>query len=524
VPAQSVQEVIKHSDHLFERQASMVALWQLLADNFYPERADFTVVRNVGQELADQLIDSYPIIVRRDMGNSLSAMLRDGEWFSMTTDIDPDYEARAWLEWSTKRMMKFMGDRASNFTRATKEGDHDYVTFGQCVISVELNKLRNGVLYRCWHLRDCAWFEDETGQVCSVHRKWRPTYYQLLQQFGAAKLHPDCAQMGVTKPHEDVQCRVIVMPVGMYGDERYMTRFKYVRLIVDVARMHLIEVVPLRAMDHLVPRFQTVAGSQYAYSPATVAGLPDARLLQAMTHTLLEAGERYVRPPLIATQTVVRSDVDLNPNGITWVDKAYDERFGAALRPLETQRGAFPIGLEMRADIKEALSSAFYLNKINLPPVDSKVMTAYEVQERMKQFRRENLPLFAPIEADYNGQLCEITFELLFQNGMLGSYLDVPKSLQGRNVIFKFKSPLSAADEERKANRFAQMREILASAVDLDDSLVENVNLDIAMRDAIEGIGAPSQWLASVEQVAMRKQARQETAVAMAAAEAGVAE
>ncbi len=502
---QTIVEVIKHSDHLFERQASMVSLWQVLADNFYPERADFTVVRNIGQEMADDLIDSYPILARRDMANSLDAMLRDGEWYKMGITGEADTDGKQWLEWATKRLRVLMDDRVSGFKRATKEGDHDYVTFGQCVLSVELNKLRNGLLYRCWHLRDVAWYEDETGQVCSVHRKWRPTYYQLVQQFGRAKVHANVVQKMTDHPHADANCRHIVMPSAMYGESKWL-RFKYVSLIIDVENQHIIEAVGRNNLGYIVPRFQTVAGSQYAYSPATVCALPDARLIQAMTHTLLEAGERYVRPPLVATATVVRGDVDLSPDGITWVDKDYDERLGGSLRPLDTQRGGYPIGLELREEVKNTIASCFYLNKITLPAT-SHEMTAYEVQERMKQFRRENLPLFSPIEADYNGQLCEESFDLAFGAGLLGSPYDVPESLQGNKIAFKFKSPLTSAEEEMKAQHFRDTAQILATAIEFDPAVDENIDLDMAMREAIEGIGAPARWLVPLERVAQAKAA-----------------
>ena len=72
---QSTEELIQLADKLFEKQWPVMSLWQTLAEHFYPERADFTITRNVGQELADSLVDSYPVLVRRDLGNSFSAML-----------------------------------------------------------------------------------------------------------------------------------------------------------------------------------------------------------------------------------------------------------------------------------------------------------------------------------------------------------------------------------------------------------------------------------------------------------------
>lgn len=501
------ESLCDHSKHLFEKQSCMLSLWQNLADNFYPERADFTVVRNTGQELADLLIDSYPILARRDMGNSLSAMLRDGKWFTITAEHDPDEEGHRWLEWASERLKKVMYFREAGFVRATKQGDHDYVTFGQCVIQVEQNRHRDGLLYRCWHLRDCAWTENDGGEICTMYRKWRPTAYQL-HQFMGDKCHANVKKKLQKHPFEEINCQHIVMPAEQYyGDYSGGERGGYVDIHLDTDNMHVMEETPVPHLNYVVPRFQTIAGSQYAYSPATVVALPDARLIQAMTHTLLEAGERYARPPIIATSRVIRSDVDLSSDGITWVDDEYDERMGAALRPMQQDRGGFPIGLELREDIKETLASAFYLNKLSLPDVGHE-MTAYEVAERMKQYRRENLPLFAPMESEYNGQICEMSFELAMQGGLLGSPMDIPESLQGNEVVFRFKSPLTRAEEEEKATRFQQVRAMLAETVQLDPTAGANVDLDTALRQSVRGIGAPSSWLHTLEDVQEQRQAQ----------------
>ena len=85
-------DVIELSNKLMEKRESLLSLWQVLAEHFYPERADFTNTRNVGAELSDQLVDSYPILVRRDLANSFGAMLRDGDtWFKMGVEGNSDH-------------------------------------------------------------------------------------------------------------------------------------------------------------------------------------------------------------------------------------------------------------------------------------------------------------------------------------------------------------------------------------------------------------------------------------------------
>lgn len=504
------------SAEIFKKHEPMMSLYQTLADHFYPERADFTETRNIGTELADMLVESYPILVRRDLGDSLSAMLRDGDWFNIGISGEPDEDGKLWLQWATGRLKRLMGKRSANFTRATKEGDHDFVTFGSTVISVEVNKKASGLLYRAWHLRDCSWFDDETGQVAGVVRKWKPSLTEMVSYFGDA-VHKNITEQVKDTPFKEGDVRHLVIPSSMYGDKTITEQFPYVSCFIDIVNDHIIEMKGVNNKQYVVPRFKTIPGHPFAYSPATVIGLPDARSVQQMQHTLLEAAERYTRPPIIATAKVIRGDVDLSADGITWVDDEYDERLGAALRPIAQDRGGFPIGLEMKSNIIETLRSAFYANKISLPDTD-RDMTAYEFSERMKQYRRENLPLFEPIETEYNGQLCELSFEVAQAAGFLGSPQDIPESLQDRNVVFTFISPLTVTEEEKTATQFDQVVAMTTRAKELDPNVVMNVNLDASLRDAMTGTGAPEHWKRAEEEV---EQGRKAAAAAQMAQLAG---
>lgn len=521
------EEVGSMVAEMYQKQGNLLSYWQILADNFYPERSDFRYARNIGAELSDQVVDSHPILTRRDLANSFHAMLRDGDWFNIRTapGSPVDRDGRAWLQFATERQRAIFEAKGSGFTRAVKEGDHDFATFGNAVISVEPNRARNGIVFRDWHLKDCAWTEDETGQVSTVARKWAATRFDLWRLFEnqpGTKLSAAITEPAARKkPYATEDIRHIVLPTDIYGDEEMMDNgFQYVSLFLDMKRREYIQKTPLYHQSYVVPRFQTISGSPYAYSPATVAGLPDARTLQSMTFTLLEAAERYARPTIVATTGVVTGNVDLTPGGVTWVDNEYDERKGASLRNMSQDRGGFPIGASERGRVYEVLDRAFYLNKINLPMLDRE-MTAYEVQERMKQYRRENLPLFAPLESDYNGQLCDATFNLGMQMGLFGSTQDVPRSLQGQDVRFQYESPLTESQNEEKANRFSQTSSLLREAAEMDAGVIDNVDFDIAVRDAITGMNAPETWLVPPEKVAERRQMDAAAAQAQDMAAAG---
>ena len=516
-------------ERLFSKRSSLISLWQEVAENFYPERADFTFQRTLGTDFAENLTTSYPILVRRDLGNFFSFMLRpsDKQWFHLMVkdeekddeEID-DSEAVAWLQWATRIQRKAMYDRSSQFIRATKEGDHDFAAFGQCVISVELNKQRTGLLYRNWHLRDVAWCEDEEGQVSSVFRKWKPTVRDLVQLFGGQKVHDETRRRAEKEPFCEAECRHIVVKADMV-DGNFNT--PYVSIYYDVEHNHVLEMVGVFSLIYVIPRWQTVSGSQYGYSPATVAGLPDARLLQAMTYTLLEAGEKMTNPPMLAVQEAIRSDISVYAGGITWVDAAYDERLGEVLRPLTQDKSGMPLGIDMARDIRFMLSEAFYLRKLSLPQ-RAPEMTAYEVGQRIQQYIRDALPLFEPMELEYNGAICEETFGLLFRAGALGSPFDLPEKLRGANVQFRFESPLHEAIEREKGNRFVEAQQFVATSVQLDPSTALIVDSKTALRDVLESIGIPQDWMnteAEVQAIMEQQQKQQEAAMLLAGMQQG---
>lgn len=520
------KQLLQNGDNLFSKRQTLMSLWQEIADNFYVERSDFTNSRTIGEDFAGHLNSSYPLIVRRELGNSFSAMLRrqDQEWFHISIDRDDrlDNAGKQWLERATRIQRRAMYNRASMFVRATKEGDHDFASFGQCVITKDINYAKTSLLYRCWHLRDVAWCESPDGTIGEVHHKLKPSVMWLAKEFGKDKLHPHCSKHLEEEPYTEVNCRRIMMT----GEDYDGRKSPFVSLYIDVDNQHVIDERNVFSQTYIIPRWQTVSGSQYAYSPAVVAGLPDARLLQAMTLTLLEAGEMAVRPPLIATKEAIYGGIKYFSGGITQVDAAYDERLGEALRPISADTRALPFGADLASQKMEMLSQAFFLNKLSaLPP---KEMTAYEASEWVKEYIRNALPLFEPMEQEYNGAICEATFEDLMRLGTFGPVRDIPRSIMGSEVRFTFESPLHDAIERQKGQKFIQAKGLVVEASELDPASLATLDVRKALRDALSGIRVDADWMRSEEAVEAhaqelqeKQQLQQQAAMVQQAAETG---
>ncbi len=517
--AKSIKE---KGDALFSKKLPYDTRNQSLADNFYVERADFTVTRDIGDEYADHLMTGYPALTRRDLGNSIGSMLRPkGQpWFHTGTDREEneDHEAKVWLEWATRTQRRAMYDRKAMFNRATKEADHDYAAFGGNVISCELNRRDNTLLYRCWHLRDMAWVEDSYGQLDEFHRNWKVSIGEMCMMFGD-KVHQTIKDRKAKGSNEPCLVRHVVIRSENYSGDPKFKRYPWVSIYIDCENKHVIDERGSWTQIYNVARWATVSGSQYPYSPAAVIALPDARLLQAMTLTMLDAGERAANPPLIGVTEAIRGDVNVFPGGFTAIDAEYDERLGEVLRPLTQDKSGIGFGFELTDRTAGMIREAFYLNTLSLPPAGGPDMTAYEVGQRVQEYIRQALPLFEPIEDDYNASLCDLTFETLMRGGAFGPAESIPESIRGSEIQFSFESPLSQMIDRQKGQKFLEAKTIIADAMGVDETAGQIMDFDTTLRDVLGGIGAPAKWLRSPEDMQAKADADEEAMEAAAALE-----
>lgn len=496
-----VRDLVAQGNKLFDRRKPILSLWQTIAENFYPMRADFTTTRSIGDEFASHLMTGRPVMAHRDLSNSLSSMLRPrGQpWFHARTGderINDDTAARQWLDGKSDVMRRVMYDQRSGFVRATKQGDADFAAFGQCVISVDPNEYLDGLLYRGWHLRDCAWCEGADLKINVFHRDWQIEAREYVKLFPRTA-SPTVVELAKKEPYREVKCRHIILPSDQYdlptkGGQR---RLPFVSIYVDIEHDTLLEEVPARTLNYVIPRWVTVAGSQYAYSPATTVALPDARLLQQITLTLLEAGQKAVDPPQKATKEAIVGGVNSYAGGITWVDAEYDERYGKAIEPLMEKSGDLNWGTDREERIEAMISEAFYLNRITLPDAEQGGRTATEMRLRVEEYVRAALPLFEPMEVEYNGAICELTWDHSMAMGAFGSFEDMPPVLQGREINWQFESPLQAANERAKTQSFMEASQLLATAAQMDPMARHRLNVGKAFSDALLGSGAPVDWV-----------------------------
>lgn len=493
------QLVMSQSSEAFGKKEPLMNFWQAIAENHFPERADFTRTLQNGEDMTSQVYSSEPILFRREFGNFLGAALRPKgrDWFNITLR-DVNLRKRKIPRVETKlndvrdRIRGLMYTRKSGYTRAMNVADHDYATFGNNVGSVEPRPTLDGLRFRTWHLRDCAWKENFNGEVDTVFRKFKTSARELLNEGKRRKWAVDqkVSDAALKNPNTLFDCQHVMMPMANYDPSR-KTKMEWVSLYFDTTNNCLLGRQEVPTFRYFVDRWFTIDGSPYALSPCVVCSLPDSRTLQTMTWSIMEAGEKAVEPPMIATHGAILGGIDVRAAGITWADKNYDERTGEVLRAI--QLGEQPqFGEALREGIRQNLNAAWFLNKLNMPQTYDK--TAYEAQRLHDEFLRAVQPIMEPAEAERNGNHLEITMDVARHLGLLGKPEEFPPELRGQDVEYVYDNPLEDARKQAATFAYKATAEINAIAAQTKPEVMANMDHNKAYRDAIAGV-APPEWL-----------------------------
>jgi hypothetical protein len=75
----------------------------------------------------------------------------------------------------------------------------------------------------------------------------------------------------------------------------------------------------------------------------------------------------------------------------------------------------------------------------------------------------------------------------------------MPQALKGQEIEFQFESPIQAASKRANAQVFQQSAQLLAIAAQIDPNAVHDFDVRTAFRQALDGTGAPAEWIVPKE-------------------------
>lgn len=512
-------ELIKRSDKRFSARQSLDTFRQEIAYNFAPTLACFTTELNMGDDFAAHLADSTPLMLARDFVGQIGAMLRPPgkQYFwhrTLQDDLDNSIGVRAYLDWRSRQMMRIMTDRKTGHRRACKSADEQFGLFGDAVISVDYDRFYEGIRVESHHVKDTVWTMGPDNTPIDIARRESITAANMKRRFGEKNLHAKVLEVCDRDPDRLFEIRHFVLPAEEYDRmaHRGMRRQKgqWASIWADVENKVILRQSTQQTKRYVLPGWVRPAGWSYSISPATTIALPDARMINQQALAIYEAAELSIAPPLIAYKNAIRGDVSLRSNDITWVDRNYDAKTGQPVEPLELGKN-FGLGVDSLLRTENQLAKAFYLDVLRLPDTRNSKSTI-EVQFLIDEYVRAALPLFEPIQAEYNDALL---YEIDQMIELVGGYeYERPEELQGVDLSFAWDNPLSEMIERQQAQKIGEVSTLANTIAALEQAVqaspaVAQTDTKKMYRDGVIALGG-ARWLLDEDEANELIQAQQQ--------------
>lgn len=522
--AQSLKTGRQNWDSLFER----------CAEQFLPNRTGFNTQRSDGEDRQDHLNSSVPLLARRGLSAAVSTMLRPpGRMWAQGRvkfeELNADPDVRMWLDRVTTILFAYLYDPRAKMEPQCAMADDDLVTFGNACIRVGFDPVGKHLKFRTRSMANTYFVPDASGNINGVVSFENPTLREIRDKFGDKALTSKMKQeMASASPNLEKRFELVHIVIPVADAAAFGMKFKqpFSSLWMSVSCNESLESKGFDFFPYICPRWDMATEEVYGRSPAMVA-LRDAQLLQAMTETLIDAGEKALNPPLWGYADMLNGQVDLSAGGFTPVENQFIGGNMAPITPL--QLGTMPREIfEFMQATEERIGQAFYRDILELPSARDKDLTATEINARLDQYMRQAAPVFSRIEHSYNAPLIKTVYAILDEMRMLPPkpeiVVEAEAFTQEEAIEFDYESPIKQARDKAEAMRiFEGLGTIISGASQMGEQammqVAENFNPDAYARGIGQRLDIPEWLFTPLDQMMEGRQARMQQMEQMQMAE-----
>mgnify|MGYP003639242313 FL=1 len=488
--------------------------WQEILDYVMPRKADVTFVRSRGEKRTEVLYDSTAITANNLLAASLQGTLTSASlpWFHLKlrdTETNQNRDVQLWLEDSAKRMYEIFNE--SNFNTEVHELYLDLVSIGTGAIFVEEGSKgfdKEGIHFNCLHIAEYFIQENINGKVDTLYRKYKLTARQAIQEFGEENVGEKILESVKEKPDKEFNFIHAVEPTEDY--ERAVgksnTKLPVHSCHVCTEDKMVVRTGGYNEFPYLVPRWSKATGEIFGRSPSYNA-LPDIKTLNKAVEIGLKAWAKAIDPPLLVQDDGVIGRVRMTPAGITVV------RHDGAVKPLEIGAN-WQITDMKEGQLRTAIRQAYYSDQLQLQ--DGPQMTATEVQVRYELMQRLLGPTLGRFQSEFLNPLIERTFGIMLRAGAL---LPEPEVIQGQKIDVEYVGPLARSQRMEESVAIDRLYELAMNVVQVDPSIMDNINHDEAIRLRGDLLGVPKIILRARDEVEELREQRQQAQMAQQQAE-----
>ena len=468
-----IQNIIKRVEKLKGLRSNWESQWQECATYCLPTKTNITTVKTTGTGVDTTNYDSTARNSTQVFAAAMHSYLTNpaSKWFSLRTKDKYLMNSKAVKTWfKSAEDTIYNTFNGSNFAQEVHEGYLDLACFGTFALYEEEDE-KDIVRFYCRPLREMLISEGADGRVDTAYRCFKYTARQAFQRWG--KNSGEAIQKAVDakdyeKEFDFIHC---VQPRHEFeAGKKDAKNMPYASLYVEVSQKHLCEEGGYKEFPFFIPRFSKLAGDVWGYSPAMVS-LPDIKMLNAMSKTLIRSAQKIVDPPVEMPHDGYLMPMNFNPGGINFRVQGTSE---TEIKPI-LSGGNIPIGLEMVQDLRANIQKAFFVDVFLMLNQDRGQKTATEVNEMASEKMLITGPVLGRLMSEFLNQAVVRTFNICYDRGQ---FEEIPEELQGKDWVVEYISPLAKAQKFQEMNSLVQFNSYVGQLATVFPTVLDKVDSD----------------------------------------------
>lgn len=505
---------VQRLEALKSRRSNFDQQWQEVKDRASPHGSDFTIKRAPGEKTNLEMFDSTVVVDLERFAAVMESMLtpRQQRWHRIRSTLDElneQTEVREWFDAVTKALFRVRESPLSDFYGQMHEGYKSIGAYGnRCTYVYEEPK--NGIRYRNCHVGNTWIALDEHRRVDTVYYTFQLPAAVALRQWGD-KTPEKVRSVAQQKPFEPFEFLHLVQPRAGYREGRAGDEGKpFEAMEVMVESGDVLTTGGYYELPYIFSRYTVNSDEDYGRGPVMLV-LPDVKTLNAQERALLRSAEKIADPPLLLWDDGVFGwqgrDITLTPAGLNY--GGLNAQGEPMMKPLTT--GGDPgLAIEMQERKRATIHDALLVSLFQIL-VENPGMTATEVLQRAQEKGMLLAPSVGRQQSEMLGPMIEREIAILYRNGLLPP---MPRALVEARGEYKieYESPATRYQRSEEVLAFQRSVETWAPMIQLNPSLLENVELDVGFRDTLEINGVPAKWIRPKEEVEKARAAQAEVA------------
>ena len=447
---------IRRFDKIKSNQANWRNMWEDCARYGAPRRMGAYGPRAEGdRRISPQIYDPIGIQCVQTLAAALHGMLMNPatDWLKIRLadeQLDETPEAKGWTNGVSKGISNALTSPKTAFHSQANQLLEDMASLGTAVMYIGQQKTGH-VYVRTYPIFDCCVAENEYGFIDTVIREGNYTVKQMVMIWGKM-VSPKIMALW-DKSEYDQKFKVLNVCKPRADDDRDITNKTPGHMPVAIGYIekdaqHLLEESGVEEMPYVVPRWWVVTNENLGRSPLMTA-LPQIKVANAATRTVMRAAEKAVDPPLTVPHEGLVGPVRQYAGSLTYLRNKTE----IGQMPTSAQ---LPYAGEYIMKLDDAIRTTMFVDQVQF--VGDFKMTATEVIQRQTERMRLLGPVLGRLENEFLNPLVERVFGIM---NRMGAIPQAPQQIQGADMRIEYSSPLARAQKSQIAQGFEQVIAVL---------------------------------------------------------------